>query len=52
MDMWETCIKELHEKWLPAHWRKDSHSLQDTSFIYSVFLRFAFGSEINIFGTL
>lgn len=27
MDMWETCIKELHEKWLPAHWRKDSHSL-------------------------
>ncbi len=23
----ETCIKELHEKWLPAHWRKDSHSL-------------------------
>ena len=22
-----TCIKELHEKWLPAHWRKDSHSL-------------------------
>ena len=35
--MWETCIKELHEKWLPAHWRKDSHSLLDTSFIYSVF---------------
>ena len=23
----QTCIKELHEKWLPAHWRKDSHSL-------------------------
>ena len=22
-----TCIKELHEKWLPVHWRKDSHSL-------------------------
>ena len=21
MDMWETCIKELHEKWLPVHWR-------------------------------
>jgi len=27
MDMWETCIKELLEKWLPVHWRKDSHSL-------------------------
>ena len=28
MDMWETCIKELHEKMAASlHWRKDSHSL-------------------------
>ena len=25
MDMWEICIKEFCKKWLPDHWRKDSH---------------------------